>query len=445
MSFLLSPNFLDHIQHLPGLDEPQFVLAHQNPAPTSIRLNPEKASSIFQDAKHVSWCEHGRYLESRPDFTLDPLFHAGAYYVQEASSMSIWSALNDLVPEKKDLRILDLCAAPGGKSTLIASWLAGEGLLVANEVIRSRAGILTENLNRWGSANIVVSNNDPRQFGKLEGYFDVIVVDAPCSGSGMFRKDHSAMDHWSEDAVIHCAARQERILADVWPALKEGGLLLYSTCSYSEAEDENMSTFVSNELQGEIVTIPSLESLSGIVKTPMGYRFYPGQIDGEGFYLSAIRKTSEAEIPFFKQTFRTLSIPAQVAQWIAQPEAFLYSETHLGAGVIPMALDEAIPPLLKHLHILKCGVIAGEMKGKDFIPSHEMALSSLLRKDIPQIELERDEALHYLKKEALHGRSDCKGWHRMNFQGLGLGWGNILPNRINNALPKSWRILKELE
>jgi 16S rRNA C967 or C1407 C5-methylase (RsmB/RsmF family)/NOL1/NOP2/fmu family ribosome biogenesis protein len=445
MSFQLPPNFINHLQLLPGLDESRFVLAHQEPAPTSVRLNPEKASSIFHDAKHVAWCEHGRYLETRPDFTLDPLFHAGAYYVQEASSMSIWSALNDLVPDKKDLRVLDLCAAPGGKSTLIASWLAGEGLLVANEVIRSRAGILTENLNRWGSANTLVSNNDPRQFGKLEGYFDVIVVDAPCSGSGMFRKDHSALDHWSEDAVLHCAARQERILADVWPALKEGGLLLYSTCSYSEAEDENMSSFIRDELQGGIVSIPSLDSLSSLIKTPMGYRFYPGQIDGEGFYLSAIRKTAETEIPYYKPAFRALPIPAQVAQWIAKPEAFVYSETHLGAGIIPVALHEAIPPLLKHLHILKCGILAGEMKGKDFIPSHEMALSSLLRNDIPQIELERDEALHYLKKEALRGRSDCKGWHRMNYKGLGLGWGNVLPNRINNALPKSWRILKELE
>ena len=445
MSFQLPPNFLHHIQHLPGLDEPRFVLAHQIPAPTSVRLNPEKASSIFQDTKQVAWCEHGRYLETRPDFTLDPLFHAGAYYVQEASSMSIWSALNDLVPEKKDLRVLDLCAAPGGKSTLIASWLAGEGLLVSNEVIRSRAGILTENLNRWGSANTVVSNNDPRQFGKLEGFFDVIVVDAPCSGSGMFRKDHSALDHWSEDAVLHCAARQERILADVWPALKEGGLLLYSTCSYSESEDENMSSFIRDELQGEIVSIPSLDSLSKIIKTPLGYRFYPGQIDGEGFFLSVIRKTAETEIPYYKPAFRAVPIPPQVAQWIAKPEAFVYSETHLGAGILPVALHEAIPPLLKHLHILKCGVLAGEMKGKDFIPSHEMALSSLLRKDIPQIELERDEALHYLKKEALRGRTDYKGWHRMNFQGLGLGWGNVLPNRINNALPKSWRILKELE
>jgi 16S rRNA C967 or C1407 C5-methylase (RsmB/RsmF family)/NOL1/NOP2/fmu family ribosome biogenesis protein len=439
------PGFQEHIQDLSGIKTNSFLLAHEQNAPVSIRLNPEKPSSAFENEAIVDWCKQGRYLPSRPDFTLDPLFHSGAYYVQEASSMSIWSALTDLVPEKSDLRVLDLCAAPGGKSTLIASWLAGEGMLVANEVIRSRAGILHENLNRWGSANTIVSNNDPRQFGKLEGYFDVIVVDAPCSGSGMFRKDPAAMSHWSIDAVTHCAARQERILSDVWPALKEGGLLLYSTCSFSEAEDEHISRFIIEELGAEISAIPSLDNHPEIVKTATGYRFYPGQILGEGFYLSAIRKIAESENPYHKPAFRQQIIPAQIAHWMSHPESYVYSETHLGASVLPASLHESIPPLLKHLHILKCGILAGEMKGKDFLPSHEMALSTLLRNDIPQLELERDEALRYLKKEALPGRSNTKGWHRMNFQGLGLGWGNVLPNRINNALPKSWRILKELE
>jgi 16S rRNA C967 or C1407 C5-methylase (RsmB/RsmF family)/NOL1/NOP2/fmu family ribosome biogenesis protein len=445
MPFTFPLGFQEHIQDLPGMDVARFLLAHDDAAPISIRLNPEKPSPAFTSQNTVDWCQHGRYLPTRPDFTLDPLFHAGAYYVQEASSMSIWSALNDLVKEKAGIRVLDLCAAPGGKSTLIASWLAGEGLLVANEVIRSRAGILHENLNRWGSANTIVSNNDPRQFGKLEGFFDVIVADAPCSGSGMFRKDPASTKHWTEEAVAHCAARQERIIADVWPALKEGGLLLYSTCSYSEAEDENISRFIQEELQAEIRPIPSLEAHPAIVKTAMGYRFYPGCISGEGFYLSAICKTTEAEIPYSKPAFRPQQLPAQVAHWMESPADFVYSETHLGASVLLAALHEIIPPLLKHLHILKCGIIAGEMKGKDFIPSHEMALSTLLRTDIPQLELEKEEALHYLKKEALPGRSDCKGWHRMNYKGLGLGWGNVLPNRINNALPKSWRILKELE
>ncbi len=445
MPIIFPSGFQNHISQLPGLRLDRFNEAHQQSAPVSIRLNPEKPSSAFEFEAKVDWCSHGRYLPTRPDFTLDPLFHTGAYYVQEASSMSIWSALNDLVQEKAQIRVLDLCAAPGGKSTLIASWLAGEGILVANEVIRSRAGILNENLIRWGSANTIVSNNDPRQFGKLEGFFDVMVVDAPCSGSGMFRKDPAAMNHWSEDAVIHCAARQERIITDVWPALKEGGLLLYSTCSYSEAEDEHLSRFISEELDAEILNIPSLDAHPGLVKTAMGYRFYPGNILGEGFYLSAIRKTSEAENPYHKPAFRPVSIPPQVAHWMTNPDDFLYSETHLGASILPAQLLDTIPPLLKHLHILKCGILAGEMKGKDFLPSHEMALSTLLKNNIPQLELSRDEALHYLKKEALAGRSDIRGWHRMNYQGLGLGWGNVLPNRINNALPKSWRILKELE
>src|SRR4030095_5372686 len=181
---------------------------------------------------------YGYYLPERPVFTLDPLFHAGVYYVQEASSMFLEQALKQSVDLSQPIKILDLCAAPGGKSTLIESLLNEESLLVSNEVIKTRVNVLQENITKWGGKNVVVTNNDAKDFARLENYFDVIVVDAPCSGSGLFRKDPEAVAEWSPGNVALCSQRQMRILADVFPSLKKNGILIYSTCSYSEKEDE---------------------------------------------------------------------------------------------------------------------------------------------------------------------------------------------------------------
>ncbi|MCB0819781.1 MAG: RsmB/NOP family class I SAM-dependent RNA methyltransferase, partial [Bacteroidetes bacterium] len=217
----------------------RFVSIIDNPAPISIRLHPRKAGNdLFNNEERVPWCQAGRYLPERPQFIFEPEFHAGAYYVQEASSMSIDAVLHELFAGNRNIKVLDLCGAPGGKSTLLASFLNSEGILVSNEVIRSRAFILKENMDKWGFANVIVSNNDPRDFKRLPDYFDLIVCDAPCSGSGMFRKDPETASHWSEQAVEHCAMRQSRIIEESWNALKPGGIFIYSTCSYSEAEDE---------------------------------------------------------------------------------------------------------------------------------------------------------------------------------------------------------------
>ena len=217
-------NFLDLLSGEPGFDTENFIQAHQDlKSPTSIRLNPFKKPSVRGDSQ-VAWCTEGAYLETRPSFTFDPLFHAGCYYVQEASSMFIDHILKNIRPNKNEpIKVLDLCAAPGGKSTLINSAIGSNDLLVANEIIKTRVPVLCDSLNRWGSSNIIVSNNDPKDFSRLSGFFDIILVDAPCSGSGMFRKDPAAMDEWSEVNVNLCHQRQERILADIYPALKEDG------------------------------------------------------------------------------------------------------------------------------------------------------------------------------------------------------------------------------
>lgn len=443
----LPDQFLAHLSHAPGFQLASFAAVHagHTPAPVSVRRHPRKGKTLFDGFTPVEWHQAGVYLIERPDFTLDPLFHAGAYYVQEASSMSLVQALDAAFGTERDIRVLDLCGAPGGKSTLIAEWLDGEGLLVANEVIRSRATVLKENIDRWGYANVVVSNNDPRQFAKLEGFFDAIVVDAPCSGSGMFRKDPETQKHWSPEAVEHCSLRQRRILEDVWPSLREDGMLIYSTCSYSEAENEvQIQSFLETH-DAEFVSIQELEAVSGIVRSDLGYRFYSDQIRGEGFFLTMLRKKTPADRTEQKTKLSGKALSGLLTEWIANPNDFAMLESHLGLTLFPQLQLGHLTTLLKHLHILKCGTLLGEQKGARFLPDHELALSVHLDTEVPGISLSRDEALFFLKKESLRNPYMAVGTQLMRFQDLGLGWGNALPNRINNGLPKSWRIRKALE
>ena len=239
----------------------------------------------------IPWAEHGYYLESRPSFTFDPLFHAGCYYVQEASSMFLEQALKQTVDLSHPLKVLDLCAAPGGKSTHLLSLISNESLLVSNEVIRSRANILNDNIAKWGCSNVIVTNNDPRDFQRIENYFDVIVVDAPCSGSGLFRRDSEAIEEWSEQNVALCSQRQQRILADVLPALKNGGMLIYSTCSYSKQEDEEICEWLINELKIESLKLKFEENWN-VIESDDGYRFWPDKVKGEGFFIACFRKNN---------------------------------------------------------------------------------------------------------------------------------------------------------
>jgi len=311
-NLIFPPNFLNSIAGSPGLDAENFSKAHQTAeSPTSIRLNPFKPSTIKGHEK-VAWCTEGYYLNSRPSFTFDPLFHAGCYYVQEASSMFISHILYYINKEDDSIKVLDLCAAPGGKSTLISSALKENDLLVANEIIKTRVPVLTDNLTRWGTANTIVSNNDPKDFGKVKGFFDIILVDAPCSGSGMFRKDPNAMNEWSEANVNLCHQRQERILADVYPALKEDGYLIYSTCSYSMEENEDILDWLCNEFDLESIRIPVKDDW-GIVESQSsqnkawGYRFYPDKVKGEGLFAACLKKKdSDGEVaPAKKGTAET--------------------------------------------------------------------------------------------------------------------------------------------
>ena len=287
----LPEEFVSRMKILLGSAFPDFLSSLQSPSPVSIRLNSNK--NHVTDGDKIPWCETGRYLKERPIFTLDPTFHGGAYYVQEASSMFLEQIIQQAVDLTKPLRVLDACAAPGGKSTHLLSLLNEDSLLVSNEVIRSRANILSENIQKWGNSNVMVTNNDPTNFSSLKGYFDIILIDAPCSGEGLFRKDASASHEWSEKNVELCSLRQRRIVADLWPALKENGLLIYSTCTYNEKENEENLNWISKEFPSTAESIKltpdwGVEAIEQ--ETIKGYRFFPHRVKGEGFFISAIRK-----------------------------------------------------------------------------------------------------------------------------------------------------------
>jgi 16S rRNA C967 or C1407 C5-methylase (RsmB/RsmF family) len=292
----LPENFIRRITiDLKGEAQP-FFQAMENEVPVSIRVNQSK-NYHPENLQNVAWCNTGFYLPERPVFTLDPLFHAGAYYVQEASSMFLEQALKQSVDLELPLKVLDLCAAPGGKSTHLASLLSRDSLLVSNEVIRTRAKILAENITKWGNPNVVATNNDPADFQRLPGFFDVVVVDAPCSGEGLFRKDPNAMYEWSEDNVALCASRQRRIVADVWDALKPGGHLVYSTCTYNRMENEDNLEWMENEMGAiplslEITSFPEITKDNNLA----GYHFYPHKTHGEGFFIAVLKKP-EGEKP----------------------------------------------------------------------------------------------------------------------------------------------------
>jgi NOL1/NOP2/sun family putative RNA methylase len=446
----LPVSLLKELQTVKGFDEAAFVQAHQQVPPTSIRLNPLKQANIFTVNEQVPWCGEGRYLDTRPVFTLDPLFHAGCYYVQEASSMFLDHMLRSLLRDRSGLRVLDLCAAPGGKSTLIASLLEKDSLLVSNEVIRTRASILEENLTRWGYMNTWVTSNDARDLGKLEGYFDVIVVDAPCSGSGLFRKDEKALDEWSEGNVQLCSERQKRILADIWPALKTGGVLIYATCSYSPQEDEQILDWLSEEFEVKSLSVPIEEGWSiatiNTSKQMYGYRFFPHQVKGEGFFIAAVQKHDETEtirIPKSKSVHNKKASEQSFFLLNSKDWLCIQTDKENYSAILPQH-DVDWHILSNYSYIRKAGVQLGSQSAKEWLPAHDVALSIDKSTNIPAINVNKEQALRFLKKEDTNMPLPGKGWYLIAYENYGLGWIKSLGNRFNNYLPKHWRIRMDI-
>lgn len=440
---------LDELRSIKGFDENSFIASHQQSAGTSIRLHKIKKLPDFDAHQQVPWCAQGRYLQQRPVFTLDPDYHAGAYYVQEASSMFLDYLVKAILPERNNLRILDLCAAPGGKTTLLASLLGENSLLISNEVIRSRASLLEENAVRWGYTNTWVTSNDPKEFGKLDGYFDLIVVDAPCSGSGLFRKDEKALTEWSEANVQLCNQRQQRIIADVWDSLKEDGVLIYATCSYSPQEDEAILDWMANELEVETISINFPQEWGIVIaqseRQLTGYRFFPDKIQGEGFFIAAVRKKQNTKSIYLNK-FKSLHQQKILDQvnFLLKEKAWSIIQDREKLVAIDTDHEYDFQLLSKYLYFRKVGLSIGMPTAKEWVPAHDIALSIDKSENIPSINLNKEQALKFLKKEDFEIPENEKGWRLITYNGLGLGWIKMLGNRYNNYLPKNWRIRMEI-
>lgn len=443
-------SFIQSIQRTQGYSQEAFIALHQSKEQiTSIRINPRKWQQRLNDTqwKKIPWCEFGYYLDERPSFTLDPLFHAGAYYVQEASSMFLYEILQQTVKERNK-KVLDLCAAPGGKSTLLATYFS-EGLVVCNEVIKSRASILKENIIKWGSVNTVVTNNDPKDFAALKNFFDVLVIDAPCSGSGMFRKDENAVNEWSENNVQLCSMRQQRILEDAFDCLNEDGILIYSTCSYSEEEDELIADFISKQFDVESVQIQIKAEWNIVTSVSTdnhyGYRFWPDKLKGEGFYITVFRKKSMSDQDYLLNKPLTKANKQETETirsfYPFSSPYFLFKQSDY-FKLINEQWSESLEILGKYLYIKKAGIEVAVIKGKDVIPSHELALSLFDTAMLSFVEVDKEIALEYLRRKDFSVNGN-KGWNRVVYCGLNLGWIKVLPNRINNYYPNEWRILKQ--
>ena len=370
--------------------------------------------------------------------------------------MFLEQALQQTIDLSKAVTILDLAAAPGGKSTHIQSLISKDSLLVSNEVIRSRANILRDNVIKWGSNNVVVTSNDPKSFVRLRNYFDAVVVDAPCSGSGLFRRDEHAIDQWSENNVQLCSQRQQRILADVWPALKKDGILIYSTCSYSNEENESILDWMMNEfgvescelIVDEKWNIDKVRSAMGAV----GYRFWPYKMKGEGFFIAALRKREgedEPEVNAKVKVKKRIELANNyerelLSRWVSKDqEEFVKNGSKVFA--IPRKLLKDVDVLADSLHIVYFGTAIGEIMRDKLIPNHAFALSKLISDDIERVELSYDNAISYLKRKDLKNVIiQNKGWQMVTYQRRPLGWINVLPHRINNYYPKELRILKDI-
>ena len=381
----LPEDFLRETRLLLGDDRfNSYMKAFNEEAPVSIRLNPKLSTGVRPQDK-VLWCEEGYYLSNRPQFTFDPLFHAGCYYVQEAASMFICHILRQF--ENKPVAVLDLCAAPGGKSTALCSVLPEASLLVSNEPIPTRAQILLENITKWGAENCIVTNNYPRDFRKAKTKFDLILCDVPCSGEGMFRKDPATISEWSVQNVGKCWRLQREIVADAWECLNPGGTLIYSTCTFNTKENEENVRWIIHTYDAEPIDIPTDPSwritgslLSGF-DAPV-YRFIPGITRSEGLFVCALRKRMKSEELRMKSS--------------------------------------SLFTLNSKLKILQTDLPQG---------------------DFPCVALSYSDALRYLRGEALVLPAETpRGIVTVTYQGFPLGPVKNIGNRANNLYPKPWRI-----
>lgn len=374
----------------------RYLHSFEEDTPVSIRLNPMKAKGLTAiDGEPVPWCRDAFYLKNRPSFTFDPLFHAGCYYVQEAASMFLDEVLRQIQHSDFDIRSsLDLCAAPGGKSTLLRAALPADTVLFSNEPMRNRASILLENVQKWGYQNHHVTNLFPKDYRKSKMKFDLILCDVPCSGEGMFRKDEATIQEWSVQNVEKCWQLQRDIVSDAWQCLNDGGILIYSTCTFNTKENEENIRWMMEELDAKVLPIdikPEWNITGSLLEgfNESVYRFIPGITRSEGLFMCVLQKGGQASV----RTERTGS-----------PNGADRKSARSGLKL----------PLL------------------DENPLHAEG---------PQAELSYAEALAYLRHEALVLSPDTpRGLVEVCFMGHPLGLVKNIGTRANNLYPKEWKI-----
>ncbi len=440
----LPPAFIQRIRNQFPEDAAPFIASLDLQPQASVRINRFKQGAAFEDATAIPWNDEGFLLPSRPRYTLDPKLHAGCYYPQEASSMVLQWILKHCDLQDGFIDALDLCAAPGGKSLILADFLAGRGRLISNEIIRSRAHILQEVMVKWGSPHVVVTNNRPADFGQGIKQFDLILIDAPCSGEGMFRKDPEARKEWTVESALTCSLRQQEILQDVLPALKENGVLIYSTCTFAEEENEVVvrQLIDSGEYESIRLPVPSNWKIDVVDQSGLfAMRFLPHLVSGEGLFIAALRKKSIAD----KVRLKSKSVFAEVTKMELQ----VLSNLGISLEGLLMGPDKELyrsafsinelNALAASLYLMHPGIHIGRVVRNEFIPAHSVALAQGEVFLAPAIELDEHGAMAYLRGEPI-SVSASSGWYRVAFDGAILGWVKVIGNRVNNYYPKEWRV-----
>lgn len=448
---ILPESFTKYTAQLMGDDlYNRFVDGLQSPPPVSIRLNRSKCGddTLFE-GERIAWCDCGYYLSERPAFTFDPLLHAGYYYVQEASSMFVHHALRQYI--NRPVRMLDMCAAPGGKSTAALGALPEGSTLMSNEPIRLRAQILAENLQKWGNPNIIVTNNYPKDYARSGLTFDVILCDVPCSGEGMFRKDEGAISEWSVQNVENCRNLQREIVSEAWKCLNDDGLLIYSTCTFNAKENEENVAWICEELGAEVLPI-DIEKEWGIngslvkgLDMPV-YRFIPGCTRGEGLFMAVLTPTqaplAERNRGGKRAKAKPLKLGIDASKYLAEPDNFSIHTHDNDIIAIAKAMAEQYETAADRLRIVHAGIKMGTVKGKDFIPDQSLALSTALdRSAFATAELDYEQAIKYLQRDAVVLPDDTpRGFVLLTYKGAPLGFVKNIGNRTNNMYPQEWRI-----
>lgn len=454
----LPEEFIHRIESLsnPVLDGLCDALVSTEPS-VSVRVNPIKGIRVPDGADIVPWCSTGYYLRSRQPFTFDPALHQGLYYAQDASSMIVGTVASALA-DGKPVCYLDACAAPGGKSSAAVSALPDGSLVVANEYVPARAAVLAENLAKWGSDSFVVSKGDTSRFRRLPGFFDIVAADVPCSGEGMMRKDDAAVEQWSPSLVEECAERQREIVDNLWETLRPGGYMIYSTCTFNRAENEDMLAYIIARHGGESVNLHIEELGEGIVcglgkDDPACARFMPHRLRGEGLFVGVVRKPEDVGTrgmrPAGKKA-KTMSadlksIVAQASAWLKDSADYDIRLSKDGKTVFACRTGHAarVDSLSEVLDIVYAGVVVGTVKGRTLVPSQQLAMSAALRADaFPCYEVAYCDAVAYLRRESLVLPSGVPaGFVLLTYHGYPLGFVKNIGNRANNLYPQAWRIL----